>query len=228
MLWRKCSARNLYKRSVNWFTVNWLPLPCKETSELRWNWPWGIAWTVQTLTDSECRSSCDRYNQRNQSSATTSPTLGFLHSSQGQITGTTFLWPVLVLMQCPTHSPICTSAGRWPVWRPRWRRWSPCSRSASTFNLTSSGPLDRKWRRPCQKSQMGHVRQRPPGSLDQSTTHTAWFVWTSSPTPCSTSVVTCAFVTAVVGNSCPVTPTALCAELQSRTLFALIGVILTE
>lgn len=61
------------------------------------------AWTVQTPTDSECRSLCDPYNQHNQSSVTTSPTLGFLHSSQGQITGTTFPWPVLVPRQFPTH-----------------------------------------------------------------------------------------------------------------------------
>lgn len=83
--------------------VNFIWLFEKKILNCLW-WPFNrIAWTVQTLTDSECRSSCDRYNQRNQSSATTSPTLGFPHSSQGQITGTTFLWPVLVLMQCPTH-----------------------------------------------------------------------------------------------------------------------------
>lgn len=83
--------------------VNFIWLFEKKLLNCLW-WPFDrIASTVQTLTDSECRSSCDRYNQRNQSSATTSPTLGFLHSSQGQITGTTFLWPVLVLMQCPTH-----------------------------------------------------------------------------------------------------------------------------
>lgn len=89
--------------SIDISDVNFIWLFEKKLLNCLW-WPFDrIAWTVQTLTDSECRSSCDRYNQRNQSSATTSPTLGFLHSSQGQITGTTFLWPVLVLRQCPTH-----------------------------------------------------------------------------------------------------------------------------